>query len=348
MKTVLVISILGLIGFAYRQNVNTVSHKTINKEQKIFKSEDDGKSWADITGNLPFDFDLNDVSVGNNGITLGASRAKVWVSSNSNSDKWSEVELKSLDIFLDHNVNYMVTSIFETNTGTYAYISHDNLYFRQIGSNIWSPIKAPIGIYSVNDLVEKENGKIYISTDAGIYFTSDNGEAWDLLFNDGYALDMIDLGDKILFSAKYGLYQLDQSNNSWSTIMVNNPLENLGYIDEDVLINLYQMEGEIFAYKNIFTRNQPAVRELYESKDQGKTWTKHKYNESISSLGRIDSILKKNGKLYIACVKGIYVSEDNGNHWTQLMDNDDESGRTTMKLFYQDGEFYGVKVAGGC
>lgn len=169
---------------------------------------------------------------------------------------------------------------------------------------------------TVNSLLFGKNGEVYTGTDAGVYYSKDDGRNWEILSST--RSNQIFIIDDWLFS--YYKYW-----NSFEAINIKNHLVKTCSIPEQTSFVTPDKAGRIYLGTDIT---------LYVSTDFGNTWNSllelKKYTLNKMMIG-------KDGELFLNTSNSILSSTDDGANWKTIYTENNVS------LFFADtltGELY--------
>jgi hypothetical protein len=215
-------------GFIQDNENNIIGIKKINDkyvawtlEGRLYYSDDTAKSWK-IYSTF---FDSNNISITD---LTPISDSVIYLSSN-----------KGMYLSLDDGKRWnFMTEFVEDEFGFIyyindtIYISNNTIYFKRINEKVWNSYRnIPKIDFIFSDIAFSKNRTI-ISTDKGIYYTTDFGNRWqDITFDiivpkGGYEgiIQLYSIDDRIYVCKDDGLYLLIEENNSWlrCNIFINN------------------------------------------------------------------------------------------------------------------------------
>lgn len=151
-------------------------------EGKIMQSLDHGKTWTNISDDLPKEIDIQSIHSSAGYLYLGSTDSDVYINVRSPQTKWLKESLKEASIYTSDVKGYAVTGIFETQTAYFANVIYNALYMKRKNAKLWQPIKLPTGLNVVSDVAEDTNGTIYISGQYGIYQYKNVNNNWQHIF----------------------------------------------------------------------------------------------------------------------------------------------------------------------
>lgn len=177
-------------------------------------------------------------------------------------------------------------------------------------------------------LVNPDNPRrIYIGLRKYILKTEDGGENWrTILSNKGenktVNLFLLDPQDKnsIYAATGNGLFFSSDQGKNWKRVF-----QGKNYFEKECTTLAILPQGIYLGTKG----------GLFVSKDKGKTWHKETARLGNSHILTISYNIKEPNYIYIACVDGVFKTQDGGQSWKRIFvanpteDNNDTEGETT-------------------
>lgn len=347
-----------LLGFgctAEHTNPNNLNIRESNKDINIFngkmmRSYDQGKMWEDCSVGLPPNLDIQSVLATDEGLYLGSVNSDLYLNSNAPKSTWLTENLKDAFVYTSDTKGYAVTGIFESSNAYFANVIYDALYKKNKTTKRWQPIKLPIGLNVVSDVVEDTNDNIYIAGQYGIYVSDNNGVNWKHIYKQGWAQDIIILNNRIIISGKGGLYSSDDEGQTWKNLNLSKPNMNLLISPEEHSYTIFMLGNQLAALRSDFPNRNAGNGKLQISSDGGTTWQNHKADKALQTLEGVSAILLQNNILYCSHKNGINTSADNGNTWQTILQHIDNqiNNNTTLQLYQIKNVFYVVEQNLGC
>ncbi|MBK8546580.1 MAG: exo-alpha-sialidase [Saprospiraceae bacterium] len=289
----------------------------------IFKSEDEGNTWNNISFGLP-DSLIRFVQVASdNKVFVGTGSHGLYQNSNGN---WSAINngLPSGSV--------LVTSLAGTANGNmYMMSTTGEVYFWN--GNIWTNITNNLPSLG-RALSVGANGVLYAAVfNSGVYMYNGSNQ-WVRLGNQM----LNDFVIKLAVGTNDTIYALCNSNNvfrchisggDWTPISVGLPAVNMNFIAID-------------SQNRLFVSVSTGKGTIYRSKNNGNTWescTSDIYTTPFSSIA-----ISSNSKIYTGA-SGIFKSVNGGNNWQDKSNNlDAPRSIYCLKSLRNGALFVGTKV----
>ncbi|MCX7954638.1 MAG: T9SS type A sorting domain-containing protein [Bacteroidales bacterium] len=276
----------------------------------IFKTNDNGQSWINVTPKLNNKTNSCEklINVNNKFYALLRSTTysppQLYVSEN-NGETWSFVNGPFSFVQSIGSINNILYVIAQT-TNLYLYSSTDGIYWQQkamIMEGTWMGGKCEILSLNSNKLFIVLNNYVLYTTDGNILDTINfNGFSnidYDKLSCDSYGN---------LYYCDNAIYKYDFSSNQWNNI--SSP-----YIDSNYFIISYSVtENNIF----VFAMNQSFNFKVYKSNSSGNLFTEININVPYPNFPFVENIVEIDQNTFIGnLIDGkVVYSTDGGINWS--------------------------------
>jgi photosystem II stability/assembly factor-like uncharacterized protein len=231
----------------------------------------------------------------------------------------------------------------------------------------------PYEVYYAVDLIEGKNGRLFLSTSGGIYFSDDLGDQWQRLeasMNSAYIEPRFSInnrnGDLYAWDRQHGVYSTDDNGETWKSEFLLFPpgdseIQALA-IDGDTLF-LGTKKGLKIFYGDGLVRNREDVVDLqnkevtalhvegnsilvgtktdgiFLSDNRGKTWENRSTELPVGF--NVKGIVVSKQIIYVySDLMGVYYSSNKGLNWT--MKNVGFSVPQVNRLFIDSDLLYAV------
>lgn len=282
-------------------------------DQGIYKSEDQGSTWALLTGNLPKKPSYGFV---HSGRLIAGFYSNGWKSYRSIDEgaTWTLDQTPGLGLSMtlfggDEQYIYSISS------GELRRTAFDNNLWSQINDDTQTsflgksnvPIPHRIKFYAFDNL-------LFATSYAGVHRSSDHGESWQDIENGLVNIGVRDIllqGKTVVCSGYSGLYRLPPAGHWSGDLSGGTP-----FIENDVL-RLSEVEGKLYA---------GSKWKLYSSVDTGQNWQA----ASPFLVDYMTQVIKVGNDLLSGSNQGVWRSKDNGLTWVHSSDG----------MGYNDGDVF--------
>ena len=285
----------------------------------IFKSEDGGQTWQDISEGLPEELQGGDFFVNNNGLYLTAGNEMYHSTPNSKAPFWKK------GIFAGEH-----SSITPGNTGIFAYNSRDGVSQKMAGTSVWSPVFTNFQNKRVRTVIEIAGGTIFIGTDKGFLKSTNSGMTWKQVQTEGWAMKLVESNGILLATSQRGIIRSADEGETWETVIS----------EGGVGIDIARINGGFAA---ITFNTQSDTRRVRASYDGGKTW--QAIDAGLPPSMMISSIIQVGENFFCGHPNGIYRSSDKGKTWKLLVPSIEGK---VFSLFVSGNVIYAIPRNGGC
>ena len=177
----------------------------------VFKSTDGGQTWQDISDGLPVPL-KDDTSGGrnvffadDNGLWLTDGNGIYHSKPNFTAPFWNK------EFFPDEH-----SSIAPGKDGIFAYNYHGGGIFQKtIGTSVWSPVFTNFQEKRVRSVLETAGGTIFISTDKGLFKSTNSGKTWKLLPAGGLGGKIVESNGVLLTTGQQGIMRSTDDGENW-------------------------------------------------------------------------------------------------------------------------------------
>jgi photosystem II stability/assembly factor-like uncharacterized protein len=322
----------------------------------VFKSNDGGQTWQDISEGLPKSVQDDGGSVlvkDDHGLWLTAGNG-IYHSKPNSTPLWTKEILPK-----EHS------SIAPGKTGIFAYnYWGGEIFQRTKETGEWSPVFTNLQLKLIRSVFETAGGTIFIGSDVGFFRSTDRGKSWKQLPAGGWG-KMVESNGVLLVTSQRGILRSADNGDTWSVVIS----------EGGVGIDVECIEGGFAA---ITYSTVSETRRIRTSYDGGKTWQPidaglqaygfvdpipRPYNANISAQGFSDStwhskettnlseityittIVQMGENFFCGHTDGIYKSSDKGKTWKLVL----PAGKGKMfKLSVSGNVIYGIQIENHC
>ena len=265
----------------------------------VFRSADGGQTWQDISDGFPEP--VKDDNGGgrsvffadDNGLWLTDGNGIYHSKPNFTAPFWTKAFIPD-----EHN------SITPGKNGIFAYNSLSGILQKTIGTNVWSPVFTDFKDKRVRGVLETAGGTIFISTDKGLFKSTDRGKTWKTLPAGGLGGKMVESNGVLLTTGPRGIMRSTDNGENWFWVIK----------EGGVGIDVAQIEGGFAA---ITYSSASKTRRVRTSYDGGKTW--QPIDDGLPAQLSISSIIQVGEYFFCGHPIGIFRSSDKGKTWKLLL-----------------------------
>lgn len=314
---------------------------TADASRMVFKSDDGGQSWQDISNGLP-ELSKDSATVrkdifyaNENGLYLTAGNKIYHNIPNATAPFWtSEIVSDSVS-----------QTAFKSGTSHYKYWSINTK--KADGTDIWAPLFDNNVEPRIRTAFETASGDVIVGTNEGFYKTTDNGATWKHVYTGALVGNLAEANGVLLATSMYKIIRSTDGGENWTEVE-----------SDTVAFDVKQINGGFAAITAAAA--EKAKRRLMISYDGGKTWQKLETNPQNKELN--DSIWKTwndrprlkytnplivqlGENLYCIHPQGIFKSTDNGKKWKIVLPAIKDK---VFNLFVSGNVIYAVAGKPGC
>ena len=291
----------------------------------IFRSADKGETWQDISDGLPKPV-IDSFSGGRR--VFFADENGLWLTDgkgifNSKPDFgvpfWTKADFPN-----------ELSSIAPGKNGIYAYHSQSGIYQKAIGTSEWKPVFTAFTDKKVRGVVETAEGVIYITSDKGLFKSTDQGKNWKTLPAGGMGGKIIEADGVLLTTGPRGIMRSTDGGDNWFWVIK----------EGGVGIDVTKIKGGFAAITYSTATKTRRVRTSY---DGGVTW--QAIDEGLPAQLSISSIVQLGEDLFCGHPDGIYKSSDKGQTWKLLLPSTDGK---VFNLTVSGNVIYAIPRSAGC
>lgn len=265
----------------------------------VFRSADNGETWQDISNGLPAPV-IDSFSGGrrvffadHNGLWLTDGNKIFHSKPNFTAPFWTRAD------FPDEK-----SSISPGKNGIYAFHYLSGIFQKTIGTNVWSPVFSDFKDKRVRGVLETAEGVIYITSDKGLYKSTDQGKTWKTIPAGGLGGKIVESNGVLLSAASRGIMRSTDDGENWFWVIR----------EGGVGIDVAKIDGGFAA---ITYSSASKTRRVRTSYDGGKTW--QPIDDGLPAQLSISSIIQVGEYFFCGHPDGIFRSSDKGKTWKLLV-----------------------------
>ncbi|MFN0202996.1 MAG: WD40/YVTN/BNR-like repeat-containing protein [Bacteroidia bacterium] len=289
----------------------------------IFKSDDGGQTWEDVSAGLPENLGINGVFLKEENLFLATQSGFYRSNTATTSPVWQKE-------FMFNEGAKGISGVYPSQTGLYAFTGTNN-FFQQIrGVGAWLPVLTEIKNHGPHTLLETLAGAILVGARNGIWKSNDYGRTWKHVHKEGWVMQIVEAEGVLICTNEQGILRSTDGGESWELVIS----------EGGVGIDVEAIKGGFAA---ITFNTESKTRRMRISKDGGKNWD------------TIDADLPPN--LSISCIKevgesffcghpdGIFRSDDQGKTWKRILPS---IGKKVFNLSVLGKSIYAIPRNAGC
>ncbi len=298
---------------------NQVTSPEAATSNTLFKSNDGGLTWQNISTGLPADKSVECFFAKNGEVILGLGQMLYRSPTGSAAPGWEQEIL----------MNGGVSGIFPGRSGLYA-VNNSNGFSQQISKGLWLPVFSGLGKKSFRAVFESAAGAIFVGCDDGIFKSTDGGSTWKHVVKEGWMLEMVESEGVLICTSEQGILRSADGGENWEVVVAE------GGVGIDVEV----IKG---GFAEISYNTTSETRRVRISEDAGKTW--QPIDADLPAQSSISGIKQIGELLLCGHPDGIMRSKDRGKTWQLVFPSLDNK---VFNLSVSDGVVYAVLRAGGC
>lgn len=268
---------------------------------KIYKSFDDGNSWNKIYVCHEYNYNLEEIKTGDNGLILGCSNYHRFIRSTDYGVTWENISYQNMGTIND--------ILIKSNSEIYATESH-KIWKSLDNGNTWNNISNLTSIPSISCIQKDLSDNLFIGSNAegtsptgGFYKSTDDGQTWINLNSNLLNKQILTIGvinDNEIWIGTYGkgIQNLVQPDYLWLD-------NNIGI--NDININSIVMD----ALGGIWLCTSRSG--IFYSSDNGNHWLERSNGLDIPTGYEIK--ISDNGEVFLVDHYGVYRFNFNNNSW---------------------------------
>jgi photosystem II stability/assembly factor-like uncharacterized protein len=290
-------SLIGPIG---KVPIAKVSNNKSGLVNIVFKSNDGGQTWQDISEGLPEVEQPVNFFAGESDLYLNVKNVMYRSKSNFLSPVWEKENVPVLQS----------ASIAFNRSGTMAFNYKGQIYQKMPATETWVPIHTNFKKQSMRTIFETSDGTVFLGSDHGLYKSTDKGKNWKQVENQGWVMNIVESEGVLIATGQNGIMRSTDNGEHWQ--WVNS--------EGGVGIAIERIKGGFAA---ITYNTETKSRRIRISLDSGKTW--QAIDEGLRPSMLISSIKQMGKYLIVGHPDGIFRTSDRGKTWKSVHSGVDEN-----------------------
>jgi photosystem II stability/assembly factor-like uncharacterized protein len=299
----------------------------------ILQSKDGGKTWQDISLDLPENEEPKDFFAGESDVYMRIKNAMYHSKSNLTTPVWEKVNVADLQ---------GGASIAFNRSGLLAYNYAGEVYKKIPATGAWVPVYTNFKKPLLRTIFEAADGSLFLGSDSGLFKSVDNGKSWRQVLSEGWVGNLVESEGVLMGTGQNGIMRSTDNGEHWEWVIS----------EGGVGVAVERIEGGFAAISyNTITKS----RRIRISLDSGKTWKA--IDETIQPLLHIPSFNGFSDAASISSIKqignyficghpiGILLSGDKGKTWNVVHKGVDQK---VFKVFASGNTLYAVLMVMGC
>ena len=179
----------------------------------VFKSSDGGQTWQNISEGLPENLQgdgnqRDDFFANESGLYLRAGNGIYHSKPNSTAPFWKK------EIFPDKQ-----GSIAPGKTGIFAY-NYDGQFLQKInGTSVWSPMYTNFQQKEVNTVFETAGGTVFIGSNNRLFKSTNSGKTWKQVHTGGWVMKLVESNGVLLATSQVGILRSTDDGENWDCVL---------------------------------------------------------------------------------------------------------------------------------
>ncbi|MHA4847859.1 hypothetical protein ACX0G7_27075 [Flavitalea antarctica] len=179
----------------------------------LFKSTDGGQTWQDISKGLPLvlqeeGFPGNGFIANDSALYVQSGNELYQGNPNHTMPAWKK------EIFPDDRGN-----IAAGKNGLFTYNWEGQTLQKIYGSNVWSPLNTNFQVKEMRSVFETEEGTLFIACEKGLYKTTDNGKTLKQVVSDGWVIKLVKSNGVLMATSQNGIIRSTDDGEHWTCVL---------------------------------------------------------------------------------------------------------------------------------
>jgi photosystem II stability/assembly factor-like uncharacterized protein len=258
----------------------------------LYQSKDGGQTWQDISDGLPVNEQPDGFFAGESDVYLSVKNVMYRSKSGLKTPVWEKETVP----------HPQSASIAFSRSGVMAFNYEGQVYQKTPSAGTWLPVYTNSIRHSMRTIFETYDGTLFVGSDNGLYKSSDAGESWTQVLDEGWVMDIVESEGVLMGTSQHGIIRSTDNGEHWERVIS----------EGGVGIAIERIDGGFAA---ISYNASTYSRRIRMSLDKGKTW--EDIDEGLQSLS-ISSIKQMGPYLICGHPDGIFRSADMGKTWNRV------------------------------
>ncbi len=310
--------------------------KVAKPSEVFYQSNDDGKTWQDVSATLPENIELQHIYNFGNDYYMVTKKGNLYQSKDLMKGLWEQETVLSVFDNMENSKSEGVWRVFSLNTGIYATI-YEKGFYKKVNKNLWIPMHEGLKEKVVNSIVETADGGVAVSTPSGIYKSKDMCKTWQQVLKQEWVSSLCENNGILIGCSPDGLIRSTDNGEHWDLVLA----------DKDVSYSTGVLEGRFTAIRGFDPNAKKSlVKCSYTSPDAGKNW--QCIDGLFSPIEGFYDIKKIGTALYCGHKNGIYRSNDNGTTWQLVFPVKETKDYYRLEAIPSANGVFVARVFAGC
>ncbi len=298
-------------GFVHAFGFNSSGVIFVGTETGVYRSTNDGESWAEINNGLPTYRAVECIAINSDDHIFIGTWEGIFRSTD-NGENWIDISNGLLGSYK--------SIIIDSSGNIYTGITGGGIFRSSDEGESWTVVYNDYGTTEFNSLAINSKGYIFSGFDGrngdGILRSTDNGNTWIQQLNYS-AESLVITTNNFVFAGTTGLGVLRSTDDGLNWAQVNN-----GITDSISSPHIHSLTtnntGNIFAAGFRFIYGGSIQSRVWRSTDYGDSWIEKDNGLPENIYNIYDLAVDSSGNIFAGTEgKGIYQSTDNGESWNE-------------------------------
>jgi len=297
--------------------INTAEPET---SHIIYQSKDGGQTWDNISQSLPENAKPEGFFTNEKEMYLRVKNSMYRSINDFKNPVWTK----------EYNLDKGSTSIAFNPSGVFAYNYEGQIYQKINSTGTWLPVFSNFKKQLLRTIFESSNGTLFIGCDSGLYKSTDKGQNWTHVLNEGWVMKLVEEDGVIVGTGEKGIMRSTDNGDQWNWVIR----------EGGVGIDIEKINGGFAA---ITYNTTSKTRRMRVSMDKGVSW--QDIDHGIQASESISSILMIGKYLICGHPNGILRSADMGKTWNKVLPT---IGKKVFEVYSAGNVLYAIPRDFGC